>query len=492
MATITITKHLYVGPKNIISIHNPNVLKWTFQPNDDTKDITSQVTISGIKFNGILTSISRPLSPDIYNYELDLTEILKYIYSVNFYHKQLPSVNNGIPSYSLIKKIQIGITGHENGNQSSILLNEPFLSHGVNQVGNPNASTMADIYDRKSSWFNYFEGYPGEIYWWTGITQTTQDLIVDGYRIQQEYFGTIFTPSLAGVKLDNFKEYLSKSGQHIISIQDTTTNLITGWTNSGLIGFASSGRNITLFSDPGISGHMCFSNLFSYDSEKKFVIDLTINLGSGTLPGCRIRYWRGGAIRSQQDLIIKNGSNKISVDPNDDDFAELVFFAIQGLSVYCSIQVNQIYTLNPQQELIVNTFDSCGEGLYIRYLSKEGFYRTWLFNKYYTIEQEQKKIGELTYQGSDMAARSYNMGYKDAYRSYIATSEGVRKDIRKQLMDLFTSPAVYLWNGNPGDADNEADWMLVDIEGSHQLIEKQEFANFTITIKLPELYTQTL
>jgi hypothetical protein len=59
-------------------------------------------------------------------------------------------------------------------------------------------------------------------------------------------------------------------------------------------------------------------------------------------------------------------------------------------------------------------------------------------------------------------------------------------------MDIFTSPAIYLWLGDPGDASAEADWILCEVDGSHTIKEKKNFDTITCSITLPELYTQRL
>jgi len=64
---------------------------------------------------------------------------------------------------------------------------------------------------------------------------------------------------------------------------------------------------------------------------------------------------------------------------------------------------------------------------------------------------------------------------------------------RRKMLEIFTSPAVYLWNGTPRREEKESDWILLNkVEGSHNLMLKKDTDNFECTLVLPENYTQQL
>ena len=134
------------------------------------------------------------------------------------------------------------------------------------------------------------------------------------------------------------------------------------------------------------------------------------------------------------------------------------------------------------------------EGVYIRYLTKGGYYKFWLFNKYYKVSREADQVGYI-YPEIDtligQQARRYNVGYENEFEKIEVIAQNVSVADQEDLMDLFTSPAVYLWNGSKGDPSDESDWVLIDkMEGSHQINYKRNFQTFSAILYKPELYTQ--
>jgi len=182
MATLTITQNPWEGSRFLISVHNPTKLIWTFQPTTDTKVITSTVTIGAYTFNGIETNKNTGATPDIYTYELNLTDILKYFHN-SFYHKTVLDAISASLS-TLVKSQLITVNGLEDGVSTDTEYVTTLLSHGVNQIGNAYGATMQKLYDRiNSDRFHYFAGYPCELYWWTGPNPLSQWLAVDGLEI---------------------------------------------------------------------------------------------------------------------------------------------------------------------------------------------------------------------------------------------------------------------------------------------------------------------
>ena len=268
---------------------------------------------------------------------------------------------------------------------------------------------------------------------------------------------------------------------------------ITAWTNVSFNTFTSSGNDITSWINDASSGY-AFSNLFAVTAGQKIIIDCALTLTIGTFIQIYIAV---GAVEQGTRLQLSEGINKLYFDISDTGNAKITVRVDYSEPSSGSLSFETVYIQDTANELQINTLPSDCGGLYVRYLSNEGFYRFWLFNKYYAINQSGSKIGSIINSFDTMVgaqARAFNIGYEDVFRRYVATSENVSKENRKILMDIYTSPAVYLWTGTPGvdDVTDETLWILVEIEGSHEIKEKKGFQNIQATIILPELYTQKL
>lgn len=488
MATIAITQDLRLSGSELVSVHNFNKLKWTFVPTDDTKVITSKIVIAGVGiFNGVEILKNTGTTPDTYSYELDVSDILKYCAN-SFYHALANEVDQYLLS-PLVGYVDIGVIGYEDGVQTDSETLGLYLSHGLHQIGNPYGSNMKELYDRDNLLFHYFRGYPVDLYYYIPVVVDKQEMTIDNAWVSQRDIAE-YSPGLALLSLLQFNSYLTK-GLHVLTISDDVTNVITDWTNVSIDSFASTDENITLASDFTNDGHYAQSNEFTAVAGEEYIIDIDLTIISGDVPVFRIQL----DSTHYNNVPLIAGSNKIKVTVTNTGDVRLLIIKIDNLEMECSLTINKFYKLDPDQVINIKSFEPCDGGKYIKYLSREGFYRYWLFNKYFTIEGSQTKIGSLVNYFDTMVGsqgRTKNIGYKDALQKIIVTSENVDKEDQRMLMDIFTSPAVYLWTATPGTTDIETLWTLVDVEGSHQIKEKNNFQEFTCTLVLPELYMQKL
>jgi hypothetical protein len=489
MATLTITQNPWDGSRFLVSVHNPTKLIWTFQPTTDTKVITSTVTIGAYTFNGIETNKNTGATPDIYTYELNLTDILKYFHN-SFYHKTVPDAISAALS-DLVKSQLMTVNGLEDGVSTDTEYVTTLLSHGVNQIGNAYGATMQKLWDRvNSDRFHYFAGYPCELYWWTGPDPLSQWLSVDGKWANTAFIDE--STGLAAINILDFIPYIVNKGIHNVSVTDDATKKITSWTNISFTTFTSSGANITSCIYSGVSVTRAESNSFAVIAGQEYILNIDLNVISGLVPNFLLDVSGVGS----QAITLAAGNNRISFVAENTGTAK--FWILKnnlGTSINCTLTVNEFYLLVEDGTFEIDTKDSNCGGKYIRYLSSQGYYKFWLFNKYFSTSKNQSKIGSLLNSFDTMVgqqARAFNIGYKDAYSRIIVTSENVSKEDQLVLMDIFTSPAVYIWSGSQNDADSEALWTLVEVEGSHSIREKNNFDNFSCTLVLPELYTQRL
>lgn len=141
-------------------------------------------------------------------------------------------------------------------------------------------------------------------------------------------------------------------------------------------------------------------------------------------------------------------------------------------------------------------FEPCENAVYIRFLTKDGYYMYWAFSQYPKTVKSGDKIGDVINNFSEMAlaqSSNFSLGYRNSFNKIDIIASAVPIVFRRKLLDLFTSPAIYMWKGSLGEYEDEADWILLDkVEGSHILREKMEHDNFECALVLPENYTQTL
>jgi len=439
MATLTLTQNLKVGASDLVSVHNFNKMKWTFVPTDDTKIITSQVTIGSYVFNGIQTGLNTGTAPDTYSYELDVTEILKY-FANTFVYKLITQGAQWTKS-DLVKSLAIAVTGLEDAVVTDTENLTIYLSHGVNQIGDASGGNMKELYKRSDLNIHYFEGYPFDFHFYLNASLTTLYIDIDSvfYNPYSVYLSEI---GLFPFKLNTVPTAINTLGRHVLAISDDSAQLVTAWTNAGFDTFTSSGRNIT--SAIEASGTpSATTNTMSLTAGDILIVEITLTMTVANAPY----------------LVLSDGTNT------------LIFTLIEGLNRFVktvavtgtytmtvqyitptaanfAMSLNYIYKNTRNQIVNIDTMHSNCEGLYVRYLSREGFYRYWLFNKYYSIDSTRTKIGNMvnyieTMEGAQ--GRVNNIGYKDSFRRYIATSEQVSKENQKILMDIFDSPSVYVY-----------------------------------------------
>jgi len=440
MATLTITQDLKSGASDLVSVHNFNKLKWTFVPTDDTKAITSEVTIGTYTFNGIQTGLNTGTAPDTYSYELDVSEILKY-FANTFVYKL---ITQGTKS-DLVKAQTISITGLEDASVTDTENLTIYLSHGVKQIGDDGGGNMVQLYSRADINVHYFEGYPFDFHFYLNAALTTLYIDIDSvfYDIYTVYMAEI---GLFPFKFNTVPSALNTIGSHQLRISDDSAQLVTAWTNGGGAAafdtFTSTGRNIT--SAIEASGTpSATTNTMSLTAGDILIVEITLTLNVANIPY----------------LILSDGTNPLTFTliAGLNRFVKTV--AVTGTytmtigyltptSADFIMSLNYIYKNTRNQVVNINTMPSVCEGLYVRYLSREGFYRYWLFNKYFRVESDRAKIGSMVNYIDTMIAaqgRTKNIGYKNSFKRYVATSENVSKDDQKILMDIFDSPSVYVY-----------------------------------------------
>lgn len=135
----------------------------------------------------------------------------------------------------------------------------------------------------------------------------------------------------------------------------------------------------------------------------------------------------------------------------------------------------------------VETLPDCPEGLYVKFLdSNNGYYKHWLFNRYYTIEGNAESIGSVINYATQLNQPSMlPIGKRDIVR-YILTADGLDEDMMNYLVPVNKSPRVYLQINDV--------WVLCEVEDGAipYRKSKKHGGSLTISVRLPGQYNVTM
>lgn len=486
MATITIIQDLKSGSSDLVSAHNFNMLLFRYYPDDDTNTITAQISIS---IAGVTTYFDAYLydvdniggTEDSSFFKIDISEIIKYGI-IDFYYK---AVSSGLNVSTLVTSLTITFYGAENGTVNDTDTLTLYFSHGINQIGYDYGSNMMYLYNADDLSFTAFANYPFEAYLFNNASRAIETNLIDlNGKVQTEM---IFSGTRSK-NLLSIKDTLTNPGLFNLLLYTKVSNLITTWSHSGFNTFTFSGSDITSAIKSTAAGtQYCYTNLIAVTAGQTYYLFVNININSGSYPVLKID--------ATTDIIYSYTDNESYIfifRPTVSESIRVNMTVGSGLVTNFSATFS-MYNISWEQFINLTVKDSCDSGVYIRYLSKEGFYRYWLFEAYKKVTRSGNEIGELIPAMTTMTAAQYrtrSIGYEDVYESIDVLSHNVTTEQQEQLMDIFTSPAVYMWLGEAGTASAEADWILVKVTGNHEVNYKNKFQNFSCRLRLPESYTQ--
>ena len=140
----------------------------------------------------------------------------------------------------------------------------------------------------------------------------------------------------------------------------------------------------------------------------------------------------------------------------------------------------------------IEVLDNCPGGLRLKYLDSDGQYRFQPFEKYYETRDNPELIGTTNKFITNILNDQSNklmVGYNNERTMDI--SADVPTDQLEKLVDIYTSPRVYLYIGS-NNSDTAADWLLLDkVQAASAIVRRPRAntGNIAITITLPEHFT---
>ena len=460
MAITVIADMLYTRagegtPSNVLSAHDP--LIWVFSDNAITANPTAtiQFIVKGNTGSTIYTSDIFPCYLLLFEgstalFRFDATQIIKHTIN-DYFYKETSEV---IEAENYGSEIEITIKTYDDAVLEDTELVEYFASHALNQIGDEYGSNIPRLFYNDTEDVPYFIGLPNHIFFHAPTTLVGE------------------TPLLE------------------ISDQEETANLITSLANDGTNPydtFTTSGTEITSAIASGESAGLSVQQFNVIAGEQYVVLVPGFVLNSGDAPLMFIGLGSFSAI-STNFIRLKAGDNAIvlscivdipnaklqiyqyaagnwSCDPitirrvhdatgegtpglymHDAKLSHLLLDEKAKLGkIYYDLEVQNLV-----KEYNITVFRPCDNSVFIRWLNNNGAYSYFAFSPYPTTSQESNDIGNVINSFFVMAlanSRHYPIGKKNAFKRILVAAAAVPIAFRRKLMQIFLSPAVYLWQG---------------------------------------------
>ncbi len=448
-------------PSDVISGHNAII--WLFE--DGAIAATPTATIQFVVknnagatiytsslFAAYLLSFSAPTA----SFRFDATQIIKHIIN-NYFYREMS--NDVISAENYGSELEVQIKTFDNAVLEDTNNIDYFGCHALNQIGDEAGANIPRMFYNDTEDIAHFLGYPNKLFFFARATLAAE------------------TP--------------------IIEITPGVTNQITGWENIAAVPydtFTLSG--VTISSAINLAGAAeAYSSEFSINSGESIRLVFNLTLNSGELPFFVI-YQKDGPPGNRSNIVQSaGGDNIIILTPTQtlpivvirvfnaipSNFSTnavhaqlLIAYSVQGtlglfvhaLDLYAfqltSLVKQVLVKYDPTDPTLVKTFnldvfEPCENAVYIRYLNSEGYYAFWAFSPFPFESVQSNQIGSVINAFSDMAAansRNKSIGYRDAFKRLDVISPAVPLKYQRKLLELFTSPAVYIWQGLPTADDN--------------------------------------
>jgi hypothetical protein len=465
---------------NVISVHNPLILEF----NDDTPiAAAATATVQFVVKNNAGGTIYTSSAFDAYllsggggataYFFFDATEILKHIIANYFYNEMS---NDVISPENYGSEIDVTIKTYDGGvleNTDTSLIY--FGCHALNQIGDEYGANIPRIFYNDTEDIAHFLGYPNKLFFYS-----PDDLSADG-----PYFE---------VFADEPTNPITTIVNGISNPYGTFTTVGTAITSAIAAAFseAESGQTFTV-----------------YEGEQWAVLIPGLTINSGVAPSVYLAQGAGFSEASNKLTAIA-GDNVIVLSVHTSKLVRLVIensaagnwscddiqvrkvkaatgAGTLGLYMHCidlsvlaldkTCKYAKMYNDVADPTLIktfnLDIFDPCENGVYVRYLNKNGVYSYWMFPGTKSTTRDGSKIGNVINRFSDMAtanSRNKNIGYRDSFERITVISPAVPIKYRRKLIELFTSPAVYLWQGLLTPDEN----LISSLAGNYTTFESDE------------------
>ena len=437
---------------NVLSAHDP--LIWEFEdtalvggPATATvqfiaKDNDLAVIYTSAVFPAYKLSYVDPLA----KFRFDGTQILKHIIK-NYLYKEISTI---ISPENYGSTVDVVFRTYDNAVENANDTVTYYLSQAVNQIGDEYGSNIPRLFLNDTEDIAHFLGYPTKIFFYLATDRSAHSPLVE------------------------------------IIDRDITesANLIASFTSSGYDTFDTTGTAI----DSAINTVFALgsSNEFAtIEGQNYLILVPALVNNAGELPTFRLKYsavepkgfvgdnafiLKAGATAADEIFYIRNVDagdwecGPIQVIPVEDasDYGslkigvhciDLGLLALSKKSIYARAYYNHDAP-DRIKDYNLNIFEACENAIFIRWLNSNGDYSYWAFSPYPFRDKSGNRLGSVINNFTEMAlanSRNLPLGYRDAFDKISVIASAVPLLFRRKMLEIFTSPAVYLWNGLPSE-----------------------------------------
>lgn len=131
-------------------------------------------------------------------------------------------------------------------------------------------------------------------------------------------------------------------------------------------------------------------------------------------------------------------------------------------------------------------------GVYVKWINSQGLYSYWLFD----LSERNRNSNDLGYIDNDFFniedtyTPRVNIGKVSA--DSIKVSVRLNEDQKPLFMEIFDSPAIWLFTGRPYDKNTVTDWLSVSLKTTTNRLKdyKRNQTNLDLVFELPNRYTR--
>ena len=462
MATTFSTDMLYTRPgaseSNVLSAHDPLIWEFADGAIAATPTATVQIVVKNNAAATIYTSAVFPayllsFSAPTAKFRFDATQIIKHIIN-NYFYKETSEI---VEPENYGSKIEVTFKTYDNAVLEDTEVKTYFASHALNQIGDEYGANIPRLFLNDTEEIAHHMGFPNHLFFYAPTTLATYTPLVEVFEDEPENLITALVNS-AGDPYDTFT----------------------------VVGTAVSEADAAVAYSIGESDEVL--NFQQGDIVEVIVPELSFG-ASGPL------FWLGqNAIQSTIKMQAENGYNAFVFTIFITQAVKLYFSSEHGSVFQCAeIQVREVIDASSQGTLglymhsvdlaqllltrnaktakvyhyltshtLIKTynltiFEPCEGSIYVRFLTKDGYYMYWAFTPYKVSTTEGEKMNSVINSFSEMAlanSRNYPIGYKNSFNKIVVSAASVPIVFQRRLMEMFISPAVYLWQGGQTPGEN--------------------------------------
>ena len=445
---------------NVLSAHDPLIWKFADGAIAANPTATVQIVVKNNAGSTIYTSAIFPAyllsySAPTATFRFDASQIVKHIIN-NYFYKSTTGI---VEAENYGSKIEVTFKSYDNAVLEDTKLKEYFASHALNQIGDEYGSNIPRLFLNDTEDITHHMGFPNHLFFYAPATLAAYSPLVEIFKDEPSNLIT----SLSNGSVNPYSTF-------------TVTGTVVNEAIATNYSCAKSGQTFPIIA--GENYEIIVPNLSYGSAPPSFFLALSTNettLGSNKLAcengdnaliltvhanmTARLYFdlpagsvFECGAIQVRK-VIDASIQGTLGLYMHSVDLAQLIMTKdVKTLKVYYNLEaLTLIKTYN------LTIFEPAEDSVYVRFLTKDGYYMYWAFTPYKVSTTEGEKMNSVINSFAEMAlanSRNYPIGYKNSFNKIVVSAASVPIVFQRRLMEMFISPAVYLWQGGQTPGEN--------------------------------------